>query len=36
MPQVTFTELVQMMVDADVALLRSQQKHWPKLAREAA
>ena len=37
-PEVTFTELVQMMVDADVALLCGQKsKYWPKLlARDAA
>ena len=37
-PQLTFTELVQMMVDADVALLCGQKsKYWPKLlARDAA
>jgi GDPmannose 4,6-dehydratase len=32
-PEVSFTELVQMMVDCDLALLRGQQsKYWPKLA----
>ena len=37
MPEVAFADLVQMMVDSDLALLRGQQsKHWPKLAREAA
>jgi len=37
-PQVTFTELVQMMVDADLALLCGHKsKYWPKLlARDAA
>src|SRR5437588_8003295 len=37
-PQLTFTELVQMMVDADLALLCGHKsKHWPKLlARDAA
>jgi GDPmannose 4,6-dehydratase len=31
-PEVSFTELVQMMVDSDLALLRGQQsKYWPKL-----
>jgi GDPmannose 4,6-dehydratase len=32
-PEVSFTELVQMMVDSDMALLRGQQnKFWPRLA----
>jgi GDPmannose 4,6-dehydratase len=36
-PEISFTELVQMMVDADMALLQGQQnKYWPKLVREAA
>jgi GDPmannose 4,6-dehydratase len=36
-PEVAFADLVQMMVDSDLALLRGQQsKYWPKLAREAA
>jgi GDPmannose 4,6-dehydratase len=36
-PEVPFAELVQMMVDSDLSLLRGQQsKYWPKLARDAA
>jgi GDPmannose 4,6-dehydratase len=36
-PDVSFTDLVQMMVDSDLSLLRGQQsKYWPKLARDAA